>query len=120
MPGCTVGSRQAEHESHRESMEEDDMVKSRAIPSYRKERRRTDGGGRAVSPRDYKEVPRHSRRLGLAAAKRSLTLPPPWLGLAPSPYPNRLTMYRKMSSVKALLVHGKQEKDPPIKPAKQP
>ena len=27
--GCTVGSRQAEHESHRESMEEDDMVKSR-------------------------------------------------------------------------------------------
>jgi len=24
--GCTVGSRQAEHESHRESMEEDDMV----------------------------------------------------------------------------------------------
>ena len=29
MPGCTVGSRQAEHESHRESMEEDDMVKSR-------------------------------------------------------------------------------------------
>ena len=26
LPGCTVGSRQAEHESHRESMEEDDMV----------------------------------------------------------------------------------------------
>ena len=26
MPGCTVGSRQAEHELHRESMEEDDMV----------------------------------------------------------------------------------------------
>ena len=25
-PRCTVGSRQAEHESHRESMEEDDMV----------------------------------------------------------------------------------------------
>jgi len=24
--GCTVGSRQAEHESHRELMEEDDMV----------------------------------------------------------------------------------------------
>jgi hypothetical protein len=23
---CTVGSRQAEHKSHRESMEEDDMV----------------------------------------------------------------------------------------------
>ena len=26
MPGCTVGSRQAEHESQGESMEEDDMV----------------------------------------------------------------------------------------------
>jgi len=26
---CTVGSRQAEHKSQRESMEEDDMVKSR-------------------------------------------------------------------------------------------
>ena len=26
LPGCTVGSRQAEHESHRESMEEDDIV----------------------------------------------------------------------------------------------
>ena len=26
LPRCTVGSRQAEHESHRESMEEDDMV----------------------------------------------------------------------------------------------
>jgi len=33
-------------------MEEDDMVKNRAIPSYREERRRTDGGGRAASPRD--------------------------------------------------------------------
>ena len=29
LPGCTVGGRQAGHESHRESMEEDDMVKSR-------------------------------------------------------------------------------------------
>ena len=57
--------------------------------------------------RDYKEVPRASRRLGLAAAKRSLTLPPLWLGLAPSPYPNRLTIYKKMSSVEALLVYGK-------------
>jgi len=26
LPGCTVGNRQAEHESHRKSMEEDDMV----------------------------------------------------------------------------------------------
>ena len=25
-PRCTVGSRQAEHKSHRESMEEDDIV----------------------------------------------------------------------------------------------
>ena len=29
LPRCTVGSRQAEHESQGESMEEDDMVKSR-------------------------------------------------------------------------------------------
>ena len=29
LPGCTVESRQAEHESHRESIEEDNMVKSR-------------------------------------------------------------------------------------------
>ena len=72
MPGCTVGSRQAEHESHRESMEEDDMV-IRVGNSLKRRERRTDGGGRAVSPRDYKEVPRPSRRLGLAAAKRSLT-----------------------------------------------
>ena len=72
MPGCTVGSRQAEHELHRESIEEDDMVIS-VGNSLEREERRTDGGGRAVSPRDYKEVLRPSRRLGLAAAKRSLT-----------------------------------------------
>ena len=29
LPGCTVGSRQAEHESQGESMEEDDIAKSR-------------------------------------------------------------------------------------------
>ena len=29
LPGCTVGNRQAEHESHRKSMEKDNMVKSR-------------------------------------------------------------------------------------------
>jgi len=57
-------------------------------------------------------VPRPSQGLALATAKRSLTLPPPWSGLAPSPYPNRLTMYKKMSSAEALLVHKKQEKDP--------
>ena len=45
----------------------------------------------------------------MVTAKRSFTLPPPSLGLAPSPYPNRLTMYKKMSIVEALLVHGKQE-----------
>ena len=49
---CTVGSRQAEHESHRESMEEDDMVKSRAIP--RVQRRTDEEDKRAVSPRDLK------------------------------------------------------------------
>jgi len=37
-------------------------------------KRRTDKEGRAVSPRDYKEVLRPSRGLALAAAKRSLTL----------------------------------------------
>jgi hypothetical protein len=34
----------------------------------------------------YKEVPRPSQGLALAAAKRSLILPPPLLGLVPSPY----------------------------------
>ena len=29
MSGCTIGSRQAEHESQGESMEEDDIAKSR-------------------------------------------------------------------------------------------
>jgi len=37
-------------------MEEDDMVKSMAIASYRE--RRTDEEGRAASPRNYKEVPK--------------------------------------------------------------
>ena len=48
MLGCTVGSRQAEHESHRELIEEDDMV-MRVGNSLEKERRRTDRGGRAAS-----------------------------------------------------------------------
>ena len=34
-----VGSRQAEHESHRESMEEDDMVISRVGNSLRRQER---------------------------------------------------------------------------------
>ena len=97
-----------------ESMEEDDMVKSRVgnTPSTERERETNRWGRKGCKPKgSYKEVPRPSRGLALAAAKRSLTLPPPWLGLAPSPYPNRLiSMYKKMSSVEALLVHGKQEK----------
>ena len=36
--------------NHRESMEEDDMVKSKVGNTL--VRRRTDGGGRAASPRD--------------------------------------------------------------------
>ena len=67
----------------------------------------------------YKEVPRASRRLALATpespwactrvrAKIPLILPPPSLGLAPSPYPNRLlSIYRKISSVKAFTYIGK-------------
>ena len=36
--------------------------------------RQTDGGGRGCKPkRAYKEVPRPSRRLGLATTKSSLT-----------------------------------------------
>jgi len=51
LPRCTVGSRQAEHESQGESMEEDDMVKSRyGNTSYGE--RRTDEEGRAASPRE--------------------------------------------------------------------
>ena len=37
--------------NHRESMEEDDMVKSR-VGNTPSTERRTDGGGRAASPRD--------------------------------------------------------------------
>jgi hypothetical protein len=49
LPRCTVGSRQAEHESRRVDGREDDMVKSMAIASYRE--RRTDEEGRVASPR---------------------------------------------------------------------
>jgi len=49
LPRCTVGSRQAEHESQGESIEEDDMVKSRyGNTSYGDEPIRRE---RAVSPR---------------------------------------------------------------------
>ena len=50
---CTVGSRQAEHESHRESIEEDDMVMSR-VGNTQVQRRTDEEDKRAVSPRDLK------------------------------------------------------------------
>jgi len=50
-----------------------------------KRERRTDEEGRAASPGSYKEVPRPSRGLALAAAKRSLTLPP-FVRAGPQPY----------------------------------
>ena len=60
MPEYTVGSRQAEHELYRESIKEDNIV-IRVGNSLKKEKeRQTDRGGRAVSLRDYKEVPRPS------------------------------------------------------------
>ena len=49
LPRCTVGSRQAEHESQGESMEEDDMVISRYGNTL--VLRQTDEEGRAASPR---------------------------------------------------------------------
>jgi hypothetical protein len=66
-------------------MEEDDMVMREAVASEgRDEPMRREGlQARGI----YKEVPRPSRGLALAATKRSLTLPPPSLGLVPSPYP---------------------------------
>ena len=68
-----VGSKQAEHELQGESMEEDNIVISRY--SNTQVQRRTDGGGRGCKPKGvYKEVPRPSRRLGLAVTKSSLTL----------------------------------------------
>jgi len=55
-------------------MEEDDMVKSMAIASYGERERdepiRREG---LQAQGSYKEVPRPSRGLALAAAKRSLT-----------------------------------------------
>ena len=73
MPRCTVGSRQAEHESQGESIEEDDMVIRVGMAIPRTETNRW--GGKGCKPKGaYKEVPRASRRLALAAAKRSLTI----------------------------------------------
>ena len=45
MPRCTVRSRQAEHESQGESMEEDDMVKSRVGNTLIQERERDEPMG---------------------------------------------------------------------------
>ncbi len=61
--------------SHRgESMEEDDMV-MRVGNSLRQERETNRWGRKGCKPKgSYKEVPRPSRGLALAAAKRSLTL----------------------------------------------
>ena len=67
---CTVGSKQAEHESHRESREEDDMVMSRYGNTLGQ--RRTDRGGRRLQARGvYKGWLRPSRRLALAVPKSS-------------------------------------------------
>ena len=67
-------------------MEEDDMVMRVGNSLEERERdepiRREGLQARGI----YKEVPRPSRGLALAATKRSLTLPPPSLGLVPSPY----------------------------------
>jgi hypothetical protein len=59
-------------------MEEDDMVRSRVgnTPSTEKERERETNrwGRKGCKPKgSYKEVPRPSRGLAFAAAKRSLT-----------------------------------------------
>ena len=68
-------------------MEEDDMV-MRVGNSMSTERERDEPMRREglQAQGSYKEVPRPSRGLALAAAKRSLTLPPPSLELVPSPY----------------------------------
>ena len=50
LPRCTVGSRQAEHESQGESMEEDDMVKSRYGNTL--VQRRTDEEGKGCRPEE--------------------------------------------------------------------
>ena len=67
LPRCTVGSRQAEHESQGESMEEDDMVKSRVGNTLVQETNRWGLQARGV----YKGWPRPSRRLALAAPESS-------------------------------------------------
>jgi len=60
----------------------------------------------------YKEVPRPSRRLALATRQKIPYIAPPFVRAGPQPvYPNELiSMYRKMSSVEALLVQGKRSR----------
>ena len=75
--------------SHGESMEEDDMV-MRVGNSMSTERERDEPMRREglQAQGSYKEVPRPSRGLALATAKRSLTLPPPFVRAGPQPvYP---------------------------------
>jgi len=50
LPGCTVGSRQAEHKLHRESIEEDDIVIRVGNSLVQRETNRW-GRKEAVSPR---------------------------------------------------------------------
>ena len=52
MPGCTVGSRQAEHESHRESIEEDDMVMRVGNSLVRRERRADEESKEGCRPEE--------------------------------------------------------------------
>ena len=59
--------------NHKESMKEDDMVKSRVGNTPSTKRRTNKKDKRAASPKGLKEVPRPGRGLALAAAKRSLT-----------------------------------------------
>ena len=54
LPRCTVGSRQAKHESWRVDGREDDMVKSMAIASYGDESMREEG---LQARGAYKELP---------------------------------------------------------------
>ncbi len=76
-------------------MEEDDMVMRVGNSLRERDEPMREEGLQARGA--YKEVPRASRRLALATPespractrvrdKRSLTLPPPSLGLVPSPY----------------------------------
>ena len=74
MLGYTVGIRQAEHELHRESIEEDDMVMrvGNSLDMEERERETNRWGRRRLQARGaYKGWPRPSRRLALAAPKSS-------------------------------------------------